>query len=151
MDRRTQVVVNGQKSKQTLINASVPQGAILGATLFLVYINDLCDNLHNSTCLDADAETIYCLLDEVNVTISLNEDLQKIYEWGQKWNVLFATEKCKVMSLSRRLPHEHPPSFYMGDKALQHVQILTYLESGSPGAWLSSLTRTPSLLELDKE
>ena len=56
-DRRIQVVVNGQTSKQTPINKSVPQGSITGPTLFLVYINDLCDNLHNTTCLYADDGT----------------------------------------------------------------------------------------------
>ena len=98
MDRHIQYMVKCQLSKPTPINASVPQGSIIGPTLFLLYINDLWDNLHNPTCLYADDGTIYCLLDEVNATISLSEDLQKIYEWGQKWNVLFATKKCKGMS-----------------------------------------------------
>jgi len=80
MDRRIQVVVNGQTSKSTPINVSVPQGLIIGPTLLLVYINDLCDNLHNHTCLENDDGTICCLLDEVSATISLSEDLQKIYE-----------------------------------------------------------------------
>ena len=127
MDRHIHVVVNGQTSKPTPINATVPQGSIIGPTLFLVYNNNLCDNLHNPPCLCADDGTIDCLLDEVNATISLSKDLQKIYGWGQKWNVRFATEKCKVMSLSRRLPSEHPPEFFMGGKLLQHVHELDIL------------------------
>ena len=40
---------------------------------------------------------------------------------GQKWNVLFATEKCKVMSLSQRLPSEQPPELFMGGKPREQV------------------------------
>ena len=47
-NRRQRVVLNGQHSSRADIKAGVPQGFILGPLLFLVYINDLTENLHSN-------------------------------------------------------------------------------------------------------
>ena len=103
-------------------------------------VSDVCDNLHNHTCLYADDSTIYYhLQDEDNAIISLRKDLQKIYEWGQKWNVLLVTDKCKVMSLSDDLVSCLRSSLWVTSPCSEYMSW-TYLELGSPGAWVSNLT-----------
>ena len=57
--RTQQVVVNGVASSSTIVTSGVPQGTVLGPLLFLLYINDLPDNLSTSVRLFADDCILY--------------------------------------------------------------------------------------------
>ena len=78
-ERKQRVVLNGQHSKWSNISAWVPQGSILGLLLFLIYINDLSDNLSSNPKLFADDTSLFSVLHDINQSgINLNDDLEKI-------------------------------------------------------------------------
>ena len=58
-NRRLQVVLDGKSSQEYPVNAGVPQGSILGPTLFLLYINDLPDDVICNIAISADDTTLY--------------------------------------------------------------------------------------------
>ena len=53
------MVLDGKSSQEYPVNAEVPQGFILGPTLFLLYINDLPDNGICDIAICADNTTLY--------------------------------------------------------------------------------------------
>ena len=59
------MVLDGKSSQEYPVNTGVPQGSILGATRFLLYINDLPDVICN-TAIYADDATPYSKFDQAS-------------------------------------------------------------------------------------
>ena len=76
------VVLNGQFSSWTKVNVAVPQGSVSGLLLFLIYINDLPNDLQSNPKIFADDISLFSAVqDIITNTVSLSHDLSKISEW----------------------------------------------------------------------
>ena len=61
-DRKQRAVLNGQNSPWVSVEAGVPQGSILGQLLFLIYINDVSENLVSNPKLFVDDTSLFSII-----------------------------------------------------------------------------------------
>ena len=95
-DQKQRVVLNGQNSSWTNVEAGVPQGSILGLLLFLIYINDLPDNLSTNVKLFADDTSLFSVVHDITTSsYDLNYDLNRVREWAFQWKMSFNHESSK--------------------------------------------------------
>ena len=87
--RKQRVVLNGQYSSWTSIEAEVSQGSILGRLLFFIYINDLYDGLTTKVKLFTDDASLFSIIvHNMNTSvINLDNDLNKIKNWAIQWKM----------------------------------------------------------------
>ena len=65
-NRWLRVVLDGNSSEEYPVNAGVSQGSILGPTLFLLYINNLSDDVICDVAIYADDTTLYFKCDQAS-------------------------------------------------------------------------------------
>ena len=100
-NRRLRVVLDGKSSQEYPVNAGVPQGSILGPTLFLLYINDLPDDVICNIAIYADDTTLYSKCNQASDLWQLESDLRDTVDWDMKWLVDFSAGKTQLVSFDR--------------------------------------------------
>ena len=107
-NRRLRVVLDRKSSQEYPVNAGVPQGSILGPTLFLLYINDLPDDVICDIAISADDTTLYSRCDwacdqwqQLELASKLESDLRDTMDWGKKWVVDFNAGKTQLVLFDR--------------------------------------------------
>ena len=86
------------KSNPRPVTAGVPQDSVLGPLFFLVYVNDIADNLISISRLFADDTSIACSVSNINdIEGILNHDLQSMSAWSMQWLVSFNPLKTEAI------------------------------------------------------
>ena len=110
LNRQQCVVLPGAKSEFRVIGSGVPQGSILGPLLFLLYINDIVQEIQSTIKLFADDTSLYLVVDHPdNTARTLQSDIDKITRWSEKWLVNFNPKKTETMLVSRKIKKNNSP------------------------------------------
>ena len=110
-------IISGQSSSWINVNASVPQCSVLGPLLFLIYINDLPENLASVTKCFADDTSIFSTVRELTTSdMDLNQDLSTIknlvFQWKMTFNPDPKKQATEVIFSHKTKPVNHPPLYF---------------------------------------
>ena len=113
MDRKQRTVLNGQCSSWGDISAGVPQGSILGPLFFLVYINDLTENLKCNVKLFADDTSLFTVAENSNAAANdMNHDWELKMQWAHDWRMSFNPDPQKqaveLIFSTKKTEVDHP-------------------------------------------
>lgn len=117
--RHQRVVLNGKESSWMALKAGVPQSSVLGPLLFLVYINDLTDNISSDMRLFADDSSLFTCVKGINLSHEkFVNDLQTITAWATQWKMVFNPYLSKqskevIFSCKKNKPN-HPNLTFNG-------------------------------------
>jgi len=111
-NRTQRVFVEGKHSSPANVTSGVPQGSVVGPTLFIMYINDMPEVVTSTIRLYADDAKLYRVINSQQDEATLQSDLHALHSWSTKWLLRFHPEKCKMMRLSTST-HNHLPVYNM--------------------------------------
>ena len=127
-ERSQKVVLDGQASDPVPVLSGVPQGSVLGPVLFLIFINDLPDNIRSSVRLFADDCVLYRNIKSPIDCQILQDDLNSLSQWDTDWQMKFNVAKCHSMRVTRHLPDKQISFDYtLHQQKLEQVQSAKYL------------------------
>ncbi len=117
-DRKQYVEINGMKSGWEKVSSGIPQGSVLGPLLFLLYINDLPDNVSSNIYMYADDTKIYREIKSDDDSELLQQDLNKMSEWSETWLLKFHPKKCASISIGK---HENKWKYHLLADNMPHA------------------------------
>ena len=95
--------------------SGVPQGPVLGPILFLIYINHLEDDISSKVLKFADDTKVFRNVTNDTDKQSLQDDLDKLVKWSEKWQMLLNFGKYKCIHIGHGNMDEE---YKMGDAVL---------------------------------
>ena len=134
--RKMRVSLGGKFSDYCNVTSGVPQGSVLGPLLFVLFVNDLPDNLKSSIKLFADDLK---LIGNASKPEEIEQDIRELEEWEDTWLLRFNPEKCKVMHIDY---NNNPRNCYILDGvALTEVETECDLglETNASLTWSESI------------
>ena len=104
-NRYQYVKINNSISDTLKVTSGVPQGSVLGPTLFIYFINDLPNVINDANVkVFADDTKVYKSINNNEDSEILQKAIDSMYHWTQKWLLKFNKEKSKILHLGKNNP-----------------------------------------------
>ena len=103
-NRYQYVSINNEKSEQVPVTSGVPQGSVLGPSLFIYFINDLPDVTNSLLKIFADDTKVYSAINSEEDRDKLQHSIDQMVKWTDKWMIKFNGDKCKILHLGKNNP-----------------------------------------------
>ena len=103
--RKQRTQLNGKRSKWTDVLSGTPQGTVLAATLFIIYIDDIDDILIKFSILVkkiADDTKLGKKINCYNDAFEFQKAIDLLTNWAEKWNMNFNVKKCKIIHIGSK-------------------------------------------------
>ena len=145
LNERTQrVVVEGESSAEARVKSGVPQGSVLGPLLFLIFINDLAENTTSTVRLFADDCVMYRPIRHANDCEALQEDLNKLHDWEERWQLRLNATKCNILRATHARKKIITKNYKLNGVSLAETSSTTYLgaELSADMKWNTHVKKT---------
>jgi hypothetical protein len=104
-DRVQRVVVAGECSEWADVTSGMPQGSVLGPVLFVIYINDLPENVSCQTKMFADDTKLFGVANGPQDHQQMQQSISSVCGWSHTWQLGFNVGKCKAMHIGKSNPN----------------------------------------------
>ena len=115
--RRMRVSVNGSFSSWSPVSSGVPQGSVLGPVLFLLYVNDIPENVKCDIKIFADNTKVWKNIKDSDDCRDLQNNLDSITDWSDTWLLKLHVGKCKSMQVQKPRKEKVEFTYTMTDGA----------------------------------
>ena len=103
-ERSQYVNVAGAYSVNSDVTSGVPQGSVLGPTLFIYFINDMPNVVNSMIKIFAHDTKIYEGLSFPSLSSPLQTNIENLHAWTLDWQIKFNNDKCKVLHIGKNNP-----------------------------------------------
>ena len=109
-DRHQKVVLNGVSSNLQYLTSGVPWGSTLGPLLFLIYVNDITENMECTMNLFADDSSIQQKLTDLTSFSPIKRDHERFSKYGNNWLLKFNATKTEYMIVLKKRSRTNYPN-----------------------------------------
>ena len=104
----------------------MPQGSVLGPVFFLLYINDITNQIQSNIRLFADDSIVYREIRSPADHQILQTDIQMLTDWSKKWQMNFNTSKCHLLTITHK-PKPSEFTYTISNQPISRVNSHPYL------------------------
>lgn len=131
-NRQQFVSFNDSCSSKLPVDSGVPQGSVLGPLFFLLYINDIMNDLSVSVKLYADDCVLYTKVSTAGDQIRLNNQFNKVVSWCQEWQMSINYNKTVYMKITLK---KNPLCYQYGTNSVNLTEVAEYKYLG---VWITN-------------